>query len=99
MADKKLAFYLEAREQIKAGVDRLVQAVRTTYGPKGRNVLIEKSWGSPEVTRDGMTVAKALDFEDKSENIGVQIIRQAAERLPRRRATARRRRAFSRARL
>lgn len=80
MADKKLAFYLEAREAIKAGIDKLVRAVRTTYGPRGRNVLVEKSFGSPDITRDGMTVAKELDFEDKSENLGVHILRQAAQK-------------------
>lgn len=80
MAVKKLAFYLKAREQIKAGADKLLAAVRTTYGPKGRNVLIEKSWGSPTVTRDGMTVAAEIEFEDKSENLGAQILQQAAKK-------------------
>jgi chaperonin GroEL len=78
MAGKKLAFYLEAREQIKAGVDKLIEAVRTTYGPRGRHVMIEKSFGSPDITRDGMTVAKEIELEDKSADIGVTVLRQAA---------------------
>jgi len=80
MPDKKLAFYIEAREKIKSGVDQLIKAVSTTYGPKGRNVLIEKSFGSPDITRDGMTVAKTIELEDNSANLGVTILRQTAQK-------------------
>jgi chaperonin GroEL len=61
-----------------AGVDKLADAVQTTLGPKGRNVVIEKSWGAPQITKDGVTVAKATDFKDRAVNLGAQLIKQVA---------------------
>ena len=70
MAAKQILFDVNARNKILAGVDTLANAVKVTLGPKGRNVVIEKSWGSPVVTKDGVTVAKEVELEDKFENMG-----------------------------
>src|SRR4029450_10692833 len=70
----------DARERLLRGVDQLARAVRVTLGPKGRNVLIEKSWGSPTVTKDGVTVAKELELEDRAENLGAQMVREVASK-------------------
>src|ERR1700759_4664588 len=70
----------QARKSIKRGVDALADAVRVTLGPKGRNVGIEKSWGAPTITKDGVTVAKQIELEGKAENIGAQMIREAASK-------------------
>ncbi|MBI5896348.1 MAG: chaperonin GroEL [Desulfobacterales bacterium] len=67
-----------AREKLMMGVDAMTDAVKVTLGPKGRNVLINKSWGSPKITKDGVTVAKEIELEDRFENIGAQMVRQAA---------------------
>lgn len=75
---KQLLFGGEAREKVLAGVAKLAAAVRTTMGPKGRNVLIEKSYGAPTVTKDGVSVAKEIDLEDKFENMGAQLVKEAA---------------------
>ncbi len=64
---------VEARSAMLAGVDKLADAVQTTLGPKGRNVVIEKSYGSPHITKDGVTVAKAIDFSDRFMNLGAQV--------------------------
>ena len=78
MAAKKMAFDMEAREAIRCGVRQLARAVKVTLGPRGRNVVIEKSFGAPTVTKDGVTVAKEIDLEEKFENMGSQMVRQVA---------------------
>jgi chaperonin GroEL len=80
MAAKMLAFDLVAREKLLKGVDTLANAVKATLGPRGRNVVIEKSWGSPTVTKDGVTVAKEIELEDKFENMGAQMVKQVASK-------------------
>jgi len=70
MAAKNLTFHTEARDKIRAGVHKLAKAVRATLGPSGRVVILEKSFGSPTVTKDGVTVAKEIEVEDPIENIG-----------------------------
>lgn len=75
---KEIIFGKDAREQILAGVKKLADAVTATMGPKGRNVLIEKSYGGPTVTKDGVTVAKEIELEDKFENMGAQLVKEAA---------------------
>jgi len=75
---KDIRFGVEARTAMLAGVDKLADAVQTTLGPKGRNVVIEKSYGAPHITKDGVTVAKAIDFSDKFMNLGAQLIKQVA---------------------
>ncbi|MDD5469277.1 MAG: chaperonin GroEL [Candidatus Peribacteraceae bacterium] len=75
---KQLIFSNDAREKILKGVAKLAEAVRSTMGPKGRNVLIEKSFGAPTVTKDGVTVAKEIELEDKVENMGAQLVKEAA---------------------
>ena len=67
---KQVIYDQDARAKILAGVDGLANAVRVTLGPKGRNVIIDKSFGSPTITKDGVTVAKEIEFEDKFENMG-----------------------------
>ncbi len=80
MAAKKILFDQNARESIKAGVQKLAQAVKVTLGPKGRNVILQKSFGSPTVTKDGVTVAKEIELEDKHENIGARMVREVASK-------------------
>lgn len=75
---KQLAFNQNARNRLKAGVDKLAEAVSTTLGPKGRNVAIDKSFGAPTVTHDGVTVAKEIELEDPYENMGAQMLKEAA---------------------
>jgi chaperonin GroEL len=77
---KLIIYDQEARAKILAGVDGLANAVRVTLGPKGRNVIIEKSYGSPTITKDGVTVAKEIEFEDKFENMGAQMVKEVASR-------------------
>ena len=77
---KEILFDQEARAKILAGVDGLANAVRVTLGPKGRNVVIEKSFGSPTVTKDGVSVAKEIEFEDKFENMGAQMVKEVASK-------------------
>ncbi|WP_295556671.1 TCP-1/cpn60 chaperonin family protein, partial [uncultured Hyphomicrobium sp.] len=72
MAAKDVRFSAEARDKILRGVDILANAVKVTLGPKGRNVVIEKSFGAPRTTKDGVTVAKEIELEDKLENMGAQ---------------------------
>ncbi|MDP3426258.1 MAG: TCP-1/cpn60 chaperonin family protein, partial [Humidesulfovibrio sp.] len=67
---KEIIFDAKAREKLKIGVDKLSNAVKVTLGPKGRNVVIDRSFGSPLITKDGVTVAKEIDLEDKFENMG-----------------------------
>ncbi len=75
---KQLVFQDEARRHLKNGVDALANAVKTTLGPKGRNVALDKKWGSPTVTHDGVTVAKEIELEDPFENMGAQLLKEAA---------------------
>src|SRR5512133_46478 len=77
---KQLAFDQEARAALIRGVDVLANAVKATLGPKGRNVIIEKSWGSPTVTKDGVTVAKEIELKDKFQNMGAQMVREVASK-------------------
>src|SRR6266700_3742859 len=80
MAAKEIYFHQSAREAILRGVRVLSDAVTVTLGPKGRNVVIEKSFGSPTVTKDGVAVAKEIDLEDKFENMGAQMVREVASK-------------------
>lgn len=80
MSAKQLKFGDDARQKMLAGVNKLAQAVTTTLGPKGRNVAIDKSWGAPSVIHDGVSVAKEISLEDKFENMGAQLVKQAAEK-------------------
>jgi len=80
MAGKEIRYEQAARDKILAGVNGLANAVRVTLGPKGRNVIIDKSWGSPTVTKDGVTVAKEISFEDKFENMGAQMVKEVASK-------------------
>src|SRR5918992_1411276 len=80
MAAKDVRFSRDARERILRGVDILADAVKVTLGPKGRNVVIEKSYGSPRITKDGVTVAKEIELEDKFENMGAQMVREVASK-------------------
>ncbi len=80
MAAKMIAFDQQARESLKRGVTKLAQAVRVTLGPRGRNVIIQKSFGSPTVTKDGVTVAKEIELEDKYENMGAQLVKEVASK-------------------
>ena len=77
---KQLAFSEESRRGVLKGVELLARAVKVTLGPKGRNVVIEKKFGSPTITKDGVTVAKEVDLEDPYENIGAQLIKEVAEK-------------------
>lgn len=80
MAAKKIIFNNEAREAVRAGVRQLAKAVKVTLGPAGRNVVIEKSFGSPTVTKDGVTVAKEIELEDACENVGAQMVKEVASK-------------------
>jgi chaperonin GroEL len=80
MAAKEVKFSSEAREKMLRGVDTLANAVKVTLGPKGRNVVIEKSFGAPRITKDGVTVAKEIELEDKFENMGAQMVREVASK-------------------
>ncbi len=80
MAAKEVKFSSEAREKMLRGVDILADAVKVTLGPKGRNVVLEKSFGAPRVTKDGVTVAKEIELSDKFENMGAQMVREVASK-------------------
>ena len=80
MAAKRIAFDQEAREAIRRGVAKLARAVKVTLGPSGRNVVLEKSFGSPTVTKDGVTVAKEVELEDSYENMGAQMVKEVASK-------------------
>ena len=77
---KMIAFDQEAREALRRGVAKLAQAVKVTLGPRGRNVILQKSFGSPTVTKDGVTVAKEIDLEDVYENMGATMVREVASK-------------------
>jgi chaperonin GroEL len=76
MAAKDLVFDVEARARLKKGVDRLAQAVKVTLGPKGRNVVLDRKFGSPTVTKDGVSVAKEIELDDPVENMGAQMVKE-----------------------
>src|SRR5512133_1537276 len=80
MAHKQILFHSAAREKILRGTTLLCDAVRVTLGPKSKSVLIQKSWGTPLVCNDGVTIAKEFDLKDPEENLGAQMLRQAAEK-------------------
>ncbi len=80
MAAKKLVFAAEARVKMRDGVQKLAQAVKVTLGPRGRNAILDKSWGSPTVTKDGVSVAKEVELLDKYENMGAQMVQEAASK-------------------
>ena len=80
MGAKEIIFDTEAKNKILAGVDTLANAVKVTLGPRGRNVVIEKSWGAPVVTKDGVTVAKEVELSDKFENMGAQMVKEVASK-------------------
>ena len=80
MAAKDVKFSRDARERILRGVDILADAVKVTLGPKGRNVVIDKSFGAPRITKDGVTVAKEIELKDKFENMGAQMVREVASK-------------------
>src|SRR5438045_5234683 len=75
---KQLVFTDDARKKLKAGIDTMANAVKTTLGPKGRNVAVDKKFGSPTVTHDGVTVAREVELEDPFENMGAQLLKEAA---------------------
>src|SRR5215210_8020498 len=80
MAAKDVRFSSDARERMLHGVELLANAVKVTLGPKGRNVVIEKSFGAPRITKDGVTVAKEIELSDKFENMGAQMVREVASK-------------------
>jgi chaperonin GroEL len=80
MAAKDICFSSDAREKMLRGVDILANAVKATLGPKGRNVILDKSFGAPRITKDGVTVAKEIELEDKFENMGAQMVREVASK-------------------
>jgi chaperonin GroEL len=77
---KQIFFDIEARNKMKKGVDTLANAVKVTLGPKGRNVVIEKKFGAPSVTKDGVSVAKEIELEDAIENMGAQMVKEVASK-------------------
>src|SRR5215210_6390554 len=80
MAAKEIVFNTQARAEIAKGLNILANAVKVTLGPRGRNVVIEKSWGSPTITKDGVTVAKEIELENRFENLGAQMVKEVASK-------------------
>src|SRR3974390_2892876 len=80
MAAKDVRFATDARDRILRGVEILNNAVKVTLGPKGRNVVMEKSYGAPRITKDGVTVAKEIELSDRFENLGAQMVREVASK-------------------
>ncbi|MHC4165231.1 MAG: TCP-1/cpn60 chaperonin family protein, partial [Planctomycetota bacterium] len=80
MSAKQIQYGQDARDRLLRGIDQLAHAVRVTLGPKGRNVMLQKSWGSPTVTKDGVTVAKEIELGDPFENLGAQMVREVASK-------------------
>ncbi|MFI4996357.1 MAG: TCP-1/cpn60 chaperonin family protein, partial [Hyphomicrobiales bacterium] len=80
MAAKDVRFSTDARDRMLRGIDILNNAVKVTLGPKGRNVIIDKSFGAPRITKDGVTVAKEIELHDKFENMGAQMVREVASK-------------------
>jgi chaperonin GroEL len=77
---KEIKFNIEARDSLKKGVDQLANAVKVTLGPKGRNVVIDKKFGAPQITKDGVTVAKEIELTNKIENLGAQMVKEVASK-------------------
>ena len=77
---KQILFDTDARDKLKRGVDTLANAVKVTLGPKGRNVIIDKKFGSPAITKDGVTVAKEIELADAIENMGAQLVKEVASK-------------------
>ena len=77
---KQIKYKEEAREALKRGVDKVANAVKVTLGPKGRNVILDKGFGSPIITKDGVTVAKEIELKDKFENIGAELMKEVASK-------------------
>ena len=82
MAAKEVKFDDSARNRIVAGVNILAGAVKLTLGPKGRNVVLERSWGAPTITKDGVSVAKEIEPKDRFENMGAQMVKEVASKVP-----------------
>src|SRR6201998_583313 len=80
MSAKEVKFSVNARDRMLRGIDTLSHTVRVTLGPKGRNVVLDKSYGAPRITKDGVTVAKEIELEDKFENMGAQMVREVASK-------------------
>src|SRR5215510_12383763 len=80
MAAKEVKFSVDARARMLRGVDILANAVKVTLGPKGRNVVLDKSFGAPRITKDGVTVAKEIELEEKFENMGAQMVKEVASK-------------------
>ena len=80
MAAKKLAFDAEAREAIRAGVTKMARAVKSTLGPRGRNAVLDKGYGAPTVTKDGVTVAEEIELQDPAENMAAQLLKEVASK-------------------
>ncbi len=77
---KEISFNSDARAKLKSGIDALANAVKVTLGPKGRNVILQKSFGAPSITKDGVTVAKEIELEDPVENMGAQMVKEVASK-------------------
>ena len=77
---KQILYKEEARKKLKEGADKLANAVKVTLGPKGRNVVLDKGFGSPTITNDGVSIAKEIELEDKTENLGAEIVKEVAEK-------------------
>src|SRR3954468_23123699 len=80
MGAKQLVYADEARQKLLTGVSKLARAVRSTLGPRGRNAVLDKGWGSPTVTKDGVTVAEEVELKDPYENMGAQLVKEAASK-------------------
>src|SRR5881396_3364754 len=80
MGSKQLVYSDDARQKLLAGVTKLARAVKATLGPRGRNAVIDKGWGAPTVTKDGVTVAEEVELKDKYENIGAKLVKEAASK-------------------
>ena len=77
---KNISYNVEARDALKRGVDQLASAVKVTLGPKGRNVIIDKKFGAPHITKDGVSVAKEIELADAAENLGAQLVKEVASK-------------------
>ena len=77
---KEILFNIDARDQLKKGIDTLANAVKVTLGPKGRNVIVEKKFGAPHITKDGVTVAKEVELSDPYQNTGAQLVKEVASK-------------------
>ena len=80
MAAKLISFEEDARRSLERGMDRLANAVRITLGPKGRNVVLEKKWGAPTITNDGVSIAKEIELEDPLEKVGAELVKEVAKK-------------------